>query len=682
MSPPHLWTCRFHPLPPPLPCIWPVSRRGFTALCGSSRWWASPRWISRAGSGLRTGRFSPWRGLPAEEDARHYRLQYLIVQEDAAVEHVSAHLGAGEGFSVETRFQRGPGSGVRLEASRIHPADEPAMLILALDISERRRAEAAERAAHAHYRALFDSLDVGFCVIEVLFDSDGRGSDYLFLDTNASFEKTSGIANAVGLRMRDVAPGLEQHWFDIYGEVARTGRSRRFEQEARSLHRWYSVYAFRLGSAESRRVAVLFEDITTRKKADQRRALLSELSDTIAHLREEPAIIRIAVRALGGFLEVNRCFFVELEGAGERVVFSDNYTRGGTTSLAGLHELAPFGGIEAWRSMSQGEIAVDDVTTDEVTREHAAAYTGMGLRSLMVQPFREAGRAMVVLVVSESCPRPWTPDEVKLVDDVVARVWPMVERARSERALIAARDELEQRVIERTARLQAAISELEAYSYSISHDLRAPLRAMRTYAGILVEECGGQISPQGYDYLGRIMSAAERMDRLIHDVLLFSRVAGADMELEQVELDPFILAIIETYPELNATSSEIEVVAGLGSVRANPGALTQCLANLLNNAVKFVSPNVTPKIRIWSEVHGDRLRLFVRDNGLGIPEELQEKIFGVFYQGSPINGDESTGIGLAIVRKAAERMGGRVGLESAPGEGSTFWLELSGVADA
>ncbi len=551
----------------------------------------------------------------------------------------------------------------------------------ALDVSSSRTDDAGYRAKNADYRAILDSIDAGFCVIEMLFDAQGRGTDYIFVETNASFEKTTGLVNAVGSRMREFAPCHEQHWFDIYGEVALTGKPVRFEQEARALHRWYSVYAFRIGKPEDLKVAVLFEDVTARKKADQRRVFLAEISETISYLREEAAIVRAVVRALGGFLDVDRCFFAELTDDGGQVMLGENYLRGAPPGFAGSMDLGQFGGLEFWHRLSRSETIVEDVTIHPLTQNIAEVYVRFAIRSFIGQPFKEAGRVTLLLVVSESSPRQWSPDEAKLVEDVVARVWPVVERVRSERELIAAHAELEQHVVERTAKLQAAVSELETYSYSISHDLRAPLRAMQTYAGILTEECGDRIGDEGRDYLHRIMSASERMDRLIRDVLVFSQAAHANTALERVELAPLVAAVIETYPGLNAAKADIEVVAPMAPVQANQAALTQCLANLLGNAIKFVPPGVSPKARVWTEAEDDRVRLYVRDNGVGIPRELHEKIFGVFYRDEPARDDTGTGIGLAIVRKAVERMGGRVGLESAPGKGSTFWLDLKHSPD-
>ena len=514
----------------------------------------------------------------------------------------------------------------------------------------------------------------------MLFDEQGRGCDYVFLETNASFDRTTGLTNAVGLRMRHFAPNHEQHWFDIYGQVALTGEPVRFEQEARALGRWYGVYAFRLGGEESRQVAVLFEDISTRKKSELRRSFLTDLAERLSYLREDAAIIAATVTALGQFMNVDRCYFTELTAAGKQVVLSENFVRGGTTSLSQTLELNQFGGEFFWENISRGAL-VEDVTSHPWTRENTRAYTSIGVSAFIAQPYRDAGHASILLLVTESTPRVWTPDEKKLVEDVVARVWPMVERARSERALVEAHAELEQRVIERTAGLRAAIADLEAYSYGISHDLRAPLRAMQTYAGILAEECGEKVGEEGREHLRRIMAASERMDRLIRDVLVFSRTATAESVLEPVDLSVLTEEVIDTYPALSALRDDIVVRLPLGAAEGNPAALTQCLANLLGNAIKFVAPQVRPKVEMWSEVIGDRLRLYVRDNGVGIAPELHEKIFGVFYRGHTSIDASGTGIGLAIVRKAVERMGGRVGLESAVGAGSTFWLDLKRSAD-
>jgi signal transduction histidine kinase len=262
----------------------------------------------------------------------------------------------------------------------------------------------------------------------------------------------------------------------------------------------------------------------------------------------------------------------------------------------------------------------------------------------------------------------------KIARDITARKR-TEEALRQARAQLADRAvQLEAAVAERTAELNETISELEGFCYSITHDMRAPLRSMQGFAGLVTSQCGDKIGPESQDHLRRIGASAERMDRLIVDVLQYSRVMRAELKLEPVNLESLLDGILESYPNLKRPGVEVVIERPLPEVLGNQGALTQCFSNLLDNAVKFVPLLVKPRVRVWAETGGGAVRVFVEDNGVGIPREMHEKIFGIFEQLS--RKYEGTGIGLAIVRKAMTRMGGRVGLESEPGKGSTFWLEF------
>ncbi len=251
----------------------------------------------------------------------------------------------------------------------------------------------------------------------------------------------------------------------------------------------------------------------------------------------------------------------------------------------------------------------------------------------------------------------------------------ITEVVKARETLAERRAELERLVVERTARLQDTITELESFSYSISHDLRAPLRAMQSFGELLREECGEQIGVQGQDYLRRIINASGRMDRLIQDVLVYSRVSRTELTLLPVDLQVLVHGIVESYPQFHADHADIVMHGQLPSVLGNEAALMQCVANLIGNAVKFVARGVRPRVEIFAEVEGSRVRLCVRDNGIGIAPGARAKIFGIFQR---FNTEyEGTGIGLAVVRRAVERMGGGVTFTSHPGEGSTFCLDLA-----
>lgn len=261
----------------------------------------------------------------------------------------------------------------------------------------------------------------------------------------------------------------------------------------------------------------------------------------------------------------------------------------------------------------------------------------------------------------------------------------ITERIRREQALgqvqgelARLNEELEQRVQKRTAELAETIGELEAFSYSITHDLRAPLRSMQSFGTLLEQECGSELSLVAQDYIRRIVTSARRMDRLIQDVLTYSRISRSELHLEELDLDGLVQGIIESYPGFQTPAGILSVKRPLLRVVANEAALTQCLSNLIGNAIKFVAPGKSPQVTVWSEALDGRVRIYVRDQGIGIPAKHQQRIFGIFQRLSKIY--EGTGIGLSIVKKAAERMGGCVGLCSEPGRGSTFWIELQAVA--
>lgn len=249
-------------------------------------------------------------------------------------------------------------------------------------------------------------------------------------------------------------------------------------------------------------------------------------------------------------------------------------------------------------------------------------------------------------------------------------------RKQVEQELEYAHDQLEQRVTERTARLRETVADLEAFSYSLSHDMRAPLRAMQGYAHLLNRGYANKLDDTGRGYLERIMSGAERLDNLIQDVLTFSRVARAPLELKTVDLERLLDRVLAEYPTLRGPEVELQIDNPLLPVRGHEVFLSQCLSNLLTNAVKFTRPGEKARVKVFTRENGSGVRLWVEDNGIGIAPEDQRRIFGIFQRVYSHEQYEGTGIGLAIVQKAAERMGGGVGVESTPGQGSKFWLQL------
>ena len=257
-------------------------------------------------------------------------------------------------------------------------------------------------------------------------------------------------------------------------------------------------------------------------------------------------------------------------------------------------------------------------------------------------------------------------------------------RKAAEQALLQAKipqtdyaKELEQRVAERTAKLEETIKSLDTFCYSVAHDLRAPVRAIHGYVSMLIEQHPQQLDETGKEYLKRIMVAARHMDDLINDLLVYGRMSHLDLPLAEVDVNRILTGILENLAgEIKARKANVDVRWPLEAVWGHPNVLEQILANLIDNALKFVPAGVAPQISIWSEKAEATVRIFVKDNGIGIAPEHQERIFRIFERLNNSKEYPGTGIGLALVKKGVERLGGKVGLESKEGAGSCFWIDL------
>ena len=239
---------------------------------------------------------------------------------------------------------------------------------------------------------------------------------------------------------------------------------------------------------------------------------------------------------------------------------------------------------------------------------------------------------------------------------------------------------LQREIAVRTEKLEKSLKTMESFNYSIAHDLRAPLRAIRGFTEALMDDYHHTYTEEGKAYSRRISEAVDRMDNLIGDLLKFGNISHKKLLFENVQLGELASNVLEDLrAEFEHRRAEIKIDRPLGSVWANETLLHQVLQNLISNALKFVAADKTPYIHIWTERRGSKQRICIRDNGIGIAKEHQERIFGMFERLHSTELYPGTGIGLAIVMKAVERMEGTVGVQSEPGKGSCFWIELPGI---
>jgi PAS domain S-box-containing protein len=563
---------------------------------------------------------------------------------------------AGEFVRHHVTLQRPSGEAVTFDFS-LHPVrDEAGEVVFIVpegrDITEQQRAQSALSESESRYRALFDSIDQGFCVVEVLFDDDGVPVDYRFEETNPAFIEQTGLKNAVGRTARELVPGLEQHWFETYGRVARTGEAIRFESGSDSMGRWFDVFAFRVGAPEECRVSLLFSDVSAAHAAAQERdRLMAALEVERSRLKEvfhrAPSFI-VAFRGADHVYEfVNEAYY-QLVGQQRDLL--------GRPFVEALPEIRDQGYTELLdRVLETGEPWVGRETPARLQRD-ATGPAEMRYLDMVFQAMTEADGTRSGIVAHG----------YDVTEQVVARQ--EVERllAESERS----RDEA-----------QAANLAKSEFLAVMSHELRTPLNAISGYADLLSMGIHGPVTEAQLKSLERIQLSQRHLLGLINEVLNYAKLETGTVEYDTDDIplaDAVIGAESLVAPQARAKHLSLVVVECPADllVRADSEKLRQILVNLLSNSVKFTPAG--GRIEVACAREQDSVTITVSDTGIGIPEHKLDSIFDPFVQ---VRADlsrphEGAGLGLAISRDLARGMGGSITARSKPGAGSTFTVSL------
>ena len=329
--------------------------------------------------------------------------------------------------------------------------------------------------------------------------------------------------------------------------------------------------------------------------------------------------------------------------------------------------------LERWLAEAQAELEAPNAQ-GEPRALHSHPF---GASIAIALPIVAGGRFFGVLGFSSARPRGRiSAGQVKALEVLARTAASALATARLLTELRQVNEELESRVRERTRDLELANQELESFSYSVSHDLREPLRAVEGFCEMFRAEFGAAVPQGGQAMLERIWAGASRMTRLIDDLLHFSRFSRQPLERLRVPLRELALQVAERLKErLGARRISVEI-GDIPDCRGDPALLEQVLVNLISNAFKFTAPRPTARVEIGALRQGDALVYFVRDNGVGFDMRHAERLFGVFQRLHTQEAFEGTGIGLSVVQRIIARHGGKVWADSRPGEGATFYFSL------
>ena len=546
------------------------------------------------------------------------------------------------------------------------------------DVTEMKKAEDALRESESLYRTLARNFPNGAVM---LFDKDLRYR----------------VADGMGLSSLNLdREQLENHTiFEVYTPETNTilepyyravlkGRTEVFEVPIGDLT--YEVYAVPIKNETGDILygMVMTQDISERKVAVQTLksraqylAILNEVTQSALTETDLETMMQKIVDLLAMMFTADHCYITGWNDEMKQPIplASFGFLRSRYTKT----QLKP-GEMTLTRAVLESgtPIVVDDLLHSEYISPRLANQ--FPSKSMLALPLIGGGLNLGAILIGFADQHPFTKDEIQRAEQVAAQIALSMYKVKLFEEVQINNIQLEKRVEDRTKDLALKNQELETFTYSVSHDLKAPLRGIDGYSRLLLEEHSSQIDEEGLSFLRTIRTAAGQMNQLIEDLLSYSRLERRTMMNNQVDIHTVVSNLILERKD-DIRRNKINVVQEIPSrkIAIDEKALEQALRNLLDNAIKFSSNNIMPKINV-TMIKGDEEKsiLCVEDNGIGFEMKYSEKIFDIFQRLHLPEEYPGTGIGLALVKKAMQRMGGRAWAESQPGMGAKFYLEIPG----
>lgn len=584
---------------------------------------------------------SHWEVFPASVDAPIGAALRRVVEEGTE-EHLAHHY-VGEGYDLYLEVDA-------------YPTEEGGIALFWRNVTERVQAKLTLQASEAKYRTLFNEMDEAYAVVEVLADAQGQWTDFLFIDANPAFVRHTGMPYPVGRMATELLGRPNPRWAELYGRVVETGEALRVEESELTLGRIFDLNIFRLGNEASRRVAVLFTDVTERRQAqdalrgsEERQTFLLKLSDTLRAQPDVDAVVNRALGLLAEQLNLDRCYIGVYRIEDDWGEFPYQVGNDRVPPVPSGVRLSDF--PDALRVAIDQTLAIGDVAhAAELSEQDRQNLGALGMGALVASTLRKGqGRPFWSIVVVSATARHWTASEIALIEEVTERIWTAVERAQAEEALRAVNTSLEEKVEERTRRLADLNAELGTLITRTARTLEAPV-------GYL-----SQFLAAGQDGEG-VQELTPSTLSTLHDEL--SRLKGITQDLQQLaqlevhDLRRDLLPLSELFAEVREALGETRVawsVRPLPIVRGDRALLRQALEVVL----KFTLSETrgARQVEAYSQDVDGEVWVTVQDDGVSLGGEEAATLFDL-----AVRSEQSVplleGSGLAQARRILARHGG------------------------